>query len=129
VLVEGDAILEIQKTFQEIKSAVDSQTLDPWLEELKRVVLPLTADRYRLIAMEEKGPGKVIRADGLEIPAEVLSQGTKIGLGLALRLSMARYFLRDLDGFLILDDPLVDLDEERQRAASQVIQGFSKGKG
>jgi ABC-type multidrug transport system ATPase subunit len=41
---------------------------------------------------------------------------------------MARYFLRDLDGFLILDDPLVDLDEERQRAASQVIQGFSKGK-
>ena len=128
VLVEGGAILEIRKTFQEIKSAVDSQTLDPWLEELKRVVLPLTAERYRLITMEEKGPGKVIRADGLEIPAEVLSQGTKVGLGLALRLSMARYFLRDLDGFLILDDPLVDLDEERQRAASQVIQGFSKGK-
>jgi DNA repair protein SbcC/Rad50 len=127
-LVEGDAILEIRKTFQEIKSAMDSQTLEPWLEELKRVVLPLTADRYRLIAMEEKGPGKVIRADGLEIPAEVLSQGTKVGLGLALRLSMARYFLRDLDGFLILDDPLVDLDEERQRTASQVIQAFSKGK-
>ena len=127
-LVEAEAILEIQNSFQEIKSAMDSQTLDPWLKELKRVVLPLTADRYRLIVMKEKGPGKVIRADGLEIPAEVLSQGTKVGLGLALRLSMARYFLRDLDGFLLLDDPLVDLDEERQRAASQVIQGFSKEK-
>jgi exonuclease SbcC len=54
--------------------------------------------------------------------------GTKAGLGLALRLSMAGYFLKDLEGFLILDDPMVDMDPERQKAAADVVRGFSKNK-
>ncbi len=127
-LAEGDALLEIRKSFEEIRTAMDSQTLDPWLKDFEEVVMPLTARRYQLVSMEESGPGKVIRTDGLEMPAEVLSQGTRVGIGLALRLSMARYFLKDSDGFLLLDDPLVDLDEERQHAASQVIQNFSREK-
>ena len=47
--------------------------------------------------------------------------GTKVGLGLALRLAMSKYFLEGSDGFLIMDDPLIDLDPERQEAASEYI--------
>jgi wobble nucleotide-excising tRNase len=42
---------------------------------------------------------------------------------------MAAHFLHDLGGFLVMDDPVVDLDDVgRQQAAVQVIQEFAKEK-
>jgi exonuclease SbcC len=41
---------------------------------------------------------------------------------------MARYFLEGLEGFLVMDDPLVDMDPERQEAAAKVIQNFASEK-
>jgi exonuclease SbcC len=125
---EGKAISEILETFEKIKKSMDEQTLDPWMEELQKVVAPLTLNRYTRIHLEKNTPDGAERPDGLEIPLQALSMGTKVGLGLALRLSMAGYFLKDLEGFLILDDPMVDMDPERQRAAAEVVRGFSKDK-
>lgn len=45
-------------------------------------------------------------------------------IGLAVRLAMDRCFLGTADGFLILDDPLVDMDPDRQAAAAKVIGEF-----
>ena len=122
---EGKAISEIRDTFQVVKAEMDSHTLDPWLEELERVLEPLTANRYKQIYLSEADSGKALRADGLAIPFVLLSVGTKVGLGLALRLSMARYFLNDSEGFLLLDDPLVDMDPDRRSAAAKMIQNFA----
>lgn len=126
--MEGEAIKEISDTFSKVKMDKDSQTLNPWLEELGKVLEPLTADRYKRVNLAEANLAKAVRADGLEMPFELLSVGTKVGLGLALRLSMARYFLEGLEGFLVLDDPLVDMDPERQEAATKVIQNFAREK-
>lgn len=42
---------------------------------------------------------------------------------------MAAHFLHGLQGFLVLDDPLVDLDDAgRQQAAARVIQEFAREK-
>ena len=125
---EGEAISEICDTFRKIEAEMDSQTLDPWLEELGKVLEPLTANRYRQIDLSEAESGRVLRADGLAIPFVLLSIGTKVGLGLALRLSMARYFLGDSEGFLVLDDPLVDMDPDRQSATAKIIQNFAREK-
>ncbi len=81
---KADAIAEIRDTFHQIKTDMDTETLDPWLEELHRVVAPITAGRYDSVDLAEDNAGRAVRADGLE---------------LALRLSMAR-FLQGLDGFL-----------------------------
>ena len=125
---EGDAIVEIREAFTRTKEELDARTLDPWLDELKKVVAPLSAKRYRTIAPTGKEGGYAKREDGLDIPFESLSMGTRAGLGLALRLSMARYFLQDAKGFIVLDDPLVDMDADRQKAASEVIRGFASEK-
>jgi DNA repair protein SbcC/Rad50 len=125
---EGEAISEIRDTFRKIEAEMDSQTLDPWLDELGTVLEPLTANRYKQIDLGEGDSGKALRADGLAIPFVLLSIGTKVGLGLALRLSMARYFLKDSEGFLVLDDPLVDMDPDRQGAAAKIIQNFAAEK-
>ncbi len=44
---------------------------------------------------------------------QLLSVGPRDELALAVRLAMARRFLKEGGGFLLLDDPLVDLDPRR----------------
>ena len=36
------------------------------------------------------------------------------------------HFLHGLDGFLIRDDPVVELDSDRHQTASRVIQNFAQ---
>ena len=57
---------------------------------------------------------------------DLLSTGTQDVLAIALRLAFAREFLGEEKSFIMLDDPLVDLDPERQAKTSEVIQSFSE---
>jgi exonuclease SbcC len=43
-------------------------------------------------------------------------------------LAMADYFLKEEDGFLVMDDPLVDLDPQRQKLAAGVLSRFAEEK-
>ena len=70
---------------------------------------------YRNIPPESSLPAGLVRGDGQSLPFDLLSEGTKDIFALALRLAMAEFFLSKKKGFLILDDPLVDLDPDRQR--------------
>ena len=85
----------------------------------------LTAARYRAMPLAGGLPDALERADGLRLPFEYLSGGTRGLFALALRLAMADAFLGEGEGFLILDDPLVDLDPERQQLASAVLARFA----
>jgi len=62
---------------------------------------------------------------GNHLSWEQLSAGTRDTLALALRLAMASYFLGKSDGFMLLDDPLVDMDPDRQKAAVKALQSFA----
>jgi exonuclease SbcC len=61
---------------------------------------------------------------GRPVSWDYLSAGTRDTLALALRLAMSSYFLGDADGFMLLDDPLVDMDPGRQRAAAAALKEF-----
>lgn len=123
---EGESIDRIRRDFAALRAEMDEGTLEPWLKHLGEVVSPLTQKRYQTIDLAD---GAFAR-DGEEvnIPFEVLSGGTSAILGLAVRLSMARWFLEGRGGFLVLDDPLVDLDPERQQSAAAVLKKFAEEK-
>ncbi len=125
VVKEAAAIDRIAGVFARLREQMDASTLDPWIREMRRVVEPLTGGRYIEVRLEESTAG---RADELPIPYDALSMGTRTCLGLAIRLSMARHFLDGREGFLLLDDPLVDLDPERQEAASAILRHFADDK-
>lgn len=127
-LAEGQAVTKILDLYRKFRASSDDSSLDPWLVHLEQVISPLTADRYRGADILDSEEARAVRIDGSEMPFDALSIGTKVGVGLAVRLAMARYFLEGRAGFIVLDDPLVDLDPERQKAASRVIQEFSKEK-
>ena len=78
--------------------------------------------------MDENLPAGLHRADGEVIGYDRLSEGTQDVLSIALKLAMADKYLEDREGFIIMDDPIVDLDPKRQKRTAKVIKDFAKDK-
>ena len=120
---ELQAWQQISAVFNRLRSDLDSGTLDPWNASLRIYTDNLTASRYRDVDIES---GHALRSGEFELPLTLLSLGTKSCLGVALRLSMAAHFLRGSHGFVVLDDPMVDLDPERQALMASTLKQFAQ---
>jgi len=116
------ALVRIESVFGKLRTDLDGETLDPWLESLRSILKPLTDGFYVDI---DTDTGKVSRVESTTLSYGLLSMGTKSCLGIALRLSMAEHFLKGSDGFLILDDPMVDLDLDRQKSTVKLLREFA----
>ncbi|HUJ74096.1 MAG TPA: hypothetical protein VL359_04520, partial [bacterium] len=77
---------------------------------LARWLSLMTDGRYEAPVMEGPLPVGLPGAPGKAVAWDHLSGGTRDTLALALRLAMAEAALGDADGFLLLDDPLVEMD-------------------
>lgn len=124
----GNAIARIRDLAFEISEQMDTGTYDELKKDMEKFVSSLTNGRYAQVELEEGLPQGFIRNDGELLTYELLSAGTKDVLAMALRLSMANHFLKNDDGFLIMDDPLVDLDPERQKKAAELLKIYAKNK-
>jgi exonuclease SbcC len=123
------ALLSIEAAAKAVLGESGSGSQERFERELGRYAAELTAERYRAMPLSESLPAEMERRDGLRLPFELLSGGTRGLFALALRLAMAELFLEDGEGFLILDDPLVDLDPDRQARASAVLARFAERPG
>lgn len=70
-------------------------------------------------------PARVDRG-GVQLPPERLSHGAGGALALAVRLAMAEAYLDGCPGFIMLDDPLVNLDKDRMAEAADILRKFSE---
>ena len=120
--MEGEALVRVQRRTREVLDKMDRNTFDEYNSNLYRYLGRLTGDKYTSAEMAEGIPESLFQ-DGSPkgLPLTHLSFGTMDTLALALRLTMADYFLRDTDGFFVLDDPMVDMDPERQKRAAEQI--------
>ncbi len=123
------ALLSVQDAAKAVLEHSGSGSQERFERELGRYAAELTAERYLAMPLDAGLPSSLERADGLRLPFELLSGGTRGLFALALRLAMADAFLQDAEGFLILDDPLVDLDPARQERASAVLARFASRPG
>ncbi|MDP8214828.1 MAG: SMC family ATPase [Candidatus Euphemobacter frigidus] len=122
---EGEAIARIRDLTGPLLEEIDQDTFKGLRKDVEDMIKRLTGKRYRSVAMEESLPRGLVREDGQILTRELLSVGTRDDLALAIRLAMARQFLGKSEGFLIMDDPLVDLDPVRQKAAAEVLKTFA----
>lgn len=124
----GEAIARIKDLTDRLMVEMDSNTYKGLTGDLERYVVSMTENRYAQIDMDESIPRGFVRQDGVTLPYDLLSAGTKDVLALSLRLAMANHFLRDANGMLMLDDPLVDLDPRRQEKAAETFRDFAEQK-
>jgi exonuclease SbcC len=126
---EAAALRTVKREFYKLKEALDVETFQPFQELFLEYLSPLTGYRYSHARMEEALPKSIAAAgDTAPLPLELLSCGTISGVALALRLAMARYLLGENEGFIVMDDPLVDLDPERKKQAAVVLQKAAENK-
>lgn len=126
---EAAALRIVEEEFNRLKEKLDGYTFVPLQELFMEYLSPLTGYRYKHAQMKEALPEGIAPADGVEpLPIELLSYGTISGVALALRLAMARYLFREDEGFIVMDDPLIDLDPGRKKEAAKVLQKAAEGR-
>jgi len=126
VLLDGKAIAHIKEKAIDLLGKMDIKTYEGFQDKFVDYFIHMSGKSFSRVEMEQDLPGKLIKDDGSELTYNLLSFGTKDTFSLALRLTMAEYFLRDKSGFLVLDDPLVDMDAGRQSLAAEQINQFAK---
>ena len=84
----------------------------------------VTDGRYREVRIDDDGLGFEVRSveRGDWVPVTELSRGTLDAVYLAARLALVRHVTGDRRPPLLLDDPLVTLDDERAERALAVIR-------
>lgn len=130
VLRKGKAIEKIMEVTSQLSEEMDSDTFGDLRKDMEEYVSLMTNSRYSRIEMDEVNeclPEGFVRNDGEVLAYDLLSAGTKDVLSLALRISMANHFLGD-DGFMIMDDPLVDMDPERQMNSAELLKKVANSK-
>lgn len=130
VIKEGMAIRRIKFEVEEILKGIDDLTYKDFFDRFNYYFEKLTQSRYKISSSSEliNIKDSIVREDGLYFSHELLSTGIKDLFSIATKLAMAEYFLKDQEGFLVLDDPLVNLDPEKRKIASTLLKEFSQKK-
>ena len=117
---EGQALRRIQSRLQTV---IADRGIDDPMQGLATAVSTyfskLTGGRYQQVTLSGTAPTHV--GGALTLETTLLSQGTLGSLALATRLALSELYLKDMPGFLLLDDPFTDMDTTRRTAAIQAI--------
>ncbi|WP_308634617.1 AAA family ATPase [Paenibacillus silvisoli] len=109
------------------KRIMEEQRQPGVLREASRLMSRLSEGRYKRISMPE-GEQRIAleTGDGRLVESKLLSRGTAEQLYLAMRLALADEAASAHELPLLLDDPLVNFDLARQKAAIEVLHDLAK---
>ncbi|MCU6709532.1 AAA family ATPase [Paenibacillus sp. J5C_2022] len=108
------------------KSIYEEERQPSVLRRASSYMAELTEGRYRTVMLPVEGNGLVlVGEDQREIPSDALSRGTAEQLYLAMRLALLQESAKHGRLPLLLDDPFVNFDRARMRAAARLMDGLS----
>jgi len=127
VTKEAKSILKIQEISERLihKSQSKNNIYNKLEKSFHKYSSEIFKTRYESIHLVDGLPDEFIR-DNKTFSFQHLSKGTKDAFALVIRFVIAEFFLKHSKGFIILDDPLVNLDIKRFEKAAKVIQKFSQ---
>lgn len=124
----GRALQRITSAVDALLGESDTAVMAGMRAELDPLIRAMSLGRHERADLDGSLPRGMADGRGRSLPWELLSGGTRDMLALALRLAMASFLLAGSDGFLMLDDPLVEMDPDRQRAAAEALKSFAAGR-
>lgn len=125
--VEHNALVMAESKLLEIINANPENPFESFELETATLFAQLTSNQYSSLVREGESPIAVI-SQNIEIPTRLLSGGTAASLALAIRIAYAKLYLKNMDGFFLLDDPFTEMDDDRRNLACQVLNQFATEK-
>jgi exonuclease SbcC len=119
----GRAFLRIRQELDRIAAGTGDDSLAAFSIKVADTFSRITG-RKATIGFDGALPASVERG-GVSLSPDRLSHGGSGALALALRLAMAEAYFGGDTGFIMLDDPLVNLDPVRMVAATDVLREFA----
>lgn len=114
----------IREELDRIAAKAASDPLATFSAKVEATFSRITGQKTR-IAFDGQLPAGAERG-GVKVPPDRLSCGAGGALALSLRLAMAEAYLESGPAFLMLDDPLVNLDKDRMAEAVAILRAFSE---
>lgn len=126
LLEKVNKLLKIKDEFERLQGKMDEISFNPLINSFSNYITILTNGAYKSGNISNNFSLEIIKDKRKGLSIDLLSAGTYDVVALALRLAILEYIFKDTDGFLILDDCLVDLDSTRKEKSIKLIKEFSK---
>ncbi len=121
----GAARARLERAVEDTIAEEHEDPFEPYVRCVAAYLRVTSGQDYRPIASDDPLlPGRYRRGEGPELEYELLSQGTRDMVALAIRLALAETALRGEEAPLLLDDPLVDMDPQRRDGAARAIAEY-----
>lgn len=123
---QAETLANVRDKALELIVSMDSDTYKGLETSFIKWLEKMAGQRFSTIEMDNDMPAAFKAHDAPSLTYELLSHGTKDTVALAWRFALTEKFLDDNTGFIILDDPMVDIDPERRKNVVKAINEFSE---
>ncbi len=124
----ANSLLKIKEVFEDKLEEMDQDSFKPLVNSFSKYLSILTKGNYEVGEIDDSFEIKVKNKENKTLPANInlLSYGTYDGVALALRFALLEQLFKDTQGFIIMDDCLVNLDLDRKKEAVELINTFTE---
>ncbi|SHG31733.1 DNA repair exonuclease SbcCD ATPase subunit [Fodinibius roseus] len=122
----AETLAQVRKKSLELIETMDSDTYKGLESSFVKWLELMVGDRFSTVDMDSDMPTVFKTQEATSLTYNLLSHGTKDTVALAWRFTLCQKFLEGGSGFMILDDPMVDIDPKRRKAVVQAINEFSE---
>lgn len=121
-------LIKIRAVLHKKLAEMDNNSFDPLVDLFSRYLSILTAGNYQIGNVNNNFQLKIVNEENRALPVDInlLSFGTYDGVALAFRLALLEQLFKGREGFIILDDCLVNLDPARKKEAVNLINKFAE---
>lgn len=121
----AETLAKVREKAIDLIESMDSDTYKGLEASFIKWLNQMIGDRFAAIDMDNDIPAAFKTDKAAELTYNLLSHGTKDTVALAWRFALCEKFLADGNGFIILDDPMVDIDPGRRKDVVKAINEFS----
>lgn len=123
-LKKAKNLIKLKELIDDTLNDINNNTFAPIVDSFNKYLAYITGDKYRVKDFKESLEFE-IGNDTSNLSIDLLSTGTYDTVALALKFALIENMF-DNETFIVLDDCLVDLDEDRKQKAAELIKEFAK---
>jgi exonuclease SbcC len=123
-LKKAKNLIKLKELIDDTLNDINNNTFAPIVDSFNKYLAHITGDKYKVKDFKESLEFE-IGNDTSNLSIDLLSTGTYDTVALALKFALIENMF-DNETFIVLDDCLVDLDEDRKQKAAELIKEFAK---